>query len=721
MPDKRRRLGARDPRSRAGGLRNEGNENTFGLATHIADKNNPHEVLHSQLIDVGHDDINPHGNNRWQGEWIQQQYVENDQVLDQGWLMIANKDTEDRAAPQPFGLPAWLLPTDPAWTPQSYLGTVYTGVEVIPPADSIFAITQVRAWLPDVTANAYYRVIVYDVNKDSFEFGQQFQGTILPSPGWLEVTAPGGLITDQDRFIVLLESYNSAATTDFNHPWVYTGTSQQGDPGLGNWNRDNQQTILRIDYEDDDGTDRQTELGTVVPGTLIRCEDEADSTVYWRYRVDDETDVGGYFQYGVTYLGAGPGGGPTALTRCQIYFQVPVPLSTDYVELPNEYVDTPNLSGYIAFDEITNTPYAPGAMLYDGASYYQKSNITTTGNKVTGVLTFKIDSFTGNDFYYLCRIASIGPDRERLVVVAWSSDYADADLAGRVSVWTRDSANNLICYLHSPVGYLDGQVHTLFYSFDGDAGTAVYRIDENDADDIANADRIAPTIGTLGTGATSQMGLGASNTGTKFVNGELGYFGYGEVYLTNYTDFIDPNGYPKELDETGWTEWGGQPLFWNDAGDMEANLGSAGNMTKNGTITPVAAINEDAYGIDLKYQEYVGSDDWDPQAYSGNGGASGGTSGRTEPFTAQYEVIGATFRSRFTLTERENWAKLNNRFVYGAMGIPPWDDVFTGQILMAYISARIVDIRDPTVFLGIHWLESIGVIGPGRADIILTP
>jgi hypothetical protein len=232
--------------------------------------------------------------------------------------------------------------------------------------------------------------------------------------------------------------------------------------------------------------------------------------------------------------------------------------------------------------------YTPDMMDYDGSTgYYRKTGITTSGNKVTGVLRFKIDSFTGGGFYYLCRIASNGPDRERLVIVAWSSDYADPDLAGRISVWTRNSSNALISFLHSPAGYLDGESHTLFYSFDGDAGTATYRIDQEDADDTGNADRIAPTVGTLGTGKKSQVGLGASNTGTKFVDGELGFFGHREAYLTNYIDFMDSLGNPKELDETTWTEWGAQPLFWNADGDMELNAGSAGNMTKHGTITPV--------------------------------------------------------------------------------------------------------------------------------------
>jgi hypothetical protein len=66
--------------------------------------------------------------------------------------------------------------------------------------------------------------------------------------------------------------------------------------------------------------------------------------------------------------------------------------------------------------------------------------------------------------------------------------------------------------------------------------------------------------------------------------------------LTNWSDFMDGQGNPKQLDEISWTEWGAQPLFWNANGDMEANAGSAGNMSKNGTITPV--IYPEIYSTD---------------------------------------------------------------------------------------------------------------------------
>ena len=49
-------------------------------------------------------------------------------------------------------------------------------------------------------------------------------------------------------------------------------------------------------------------------------------------------------------------------------------------------------------------------------------------------------------------------------------------------------------------------------------------------------------------------------------------------------DFYTVESDVKQLDETTWAEWGTQPLFWNAHGFMEDNKGSAGDMTKNGTI-----------------------------------------------------------------------------------------------------------------------------------------
>ena len=46
----------------------------------------------------------------WKGEWVQQEYLAYDTVRDGSWLMIANKTTTDRPAPQASGDPVYIYP-----------------------------------------------------------------------------------------------------------------------------------------------------------------------------------------------------------------------------------------------------------------------------------------------------------------------------------------------------------------------------------------------------------------------------------------------------------------------------------------------------------------------------------------------------------------------------------------------------------------------------------
>ena len=298
---------------------------------------------------------NPHNKNFWKGDWTAGTYQPYDQVLDQNWLMIANKITEDRAAPQPVGNPEWLLPTAPVWEPQNYTGIIYTGIEIKPPSGFLYAIETVRVWIPDNSINAHYRVIFYDTITGQITPGIPFLGDISPTPNqWIPVSISPTLVSDQDDFALILESYNSSATTDFNHPWLYTGASQTAvDPGTGNINRDNQQTVLRINNTDDDGADRTAQLQSVIPGTLIRVADEAVPTVFYDYTVLDPIDNGTWHNYSVV-LTDSAGGGPLPATRCTVSFQVPVVAPTDYVRVVDQWLGDDPINGFIALDDINN-------------------------------------------------------------------------------------------------------------------------------------------------------------------------------------------------------------------------------------------------------------------------------------------------------------------------------------------------------------------------------
>jgi hypothetical protein len=150
----------------------------------------------------------------------------------------------------------------------------------------------------------------------------------------------------------------------------------------------------------------------------------------------------------------------------------------------------------------------------------------------------------------------------------------------------KNSAGAVVCKYVSSTVLTDGADHVAFAAFDGDAGTAVLYVDGVDEDDTGNAERVAPSIQTLATSTGNSTAVAsASATAASFpFGGNIGYCGYRDAYLTNYTDFMDGSS-PKQLDESGWTEWGAQPASWNAEGTMTVNNGSDGNYTSNGTIT----------------------------------------------------------------------------------------------------------------------------------------
>ena len=287
----------------------------------------------------------------WRNKWIDGTYYIHDVVTDGSYLMTANKETTDRPAPQPTGAPAFIMPEGPLWNVLQYTGSVFSGMHIGVPAGQLIEVQAVRIWVQNISADAHYQLVIYDAIADRFIIGDSFDGDILQAPGWVTRDVDPFFITDADDFFVLTHNSNSAGTTDFNHPWVRgANTNQDVNPGAGNWTRDNQNQRLRISTTDDDATDRSTELGAVVPGTIIQLQDEADLNAYEQYEVIDVTDLGTWFLFDVLFLDVGTSGNPTIGLTQQVYFEVPIAAPTDYVTLTDHFLNSPNVGGYLAFD-----------------------------------------------------------------------------------------------------------------------------------------------------------------------------------------------------------------------------------------------------------------------------------------------------------------------------------------------------------------------------------
>lgn len=226
--------------------------------------------------------------------------------------------------------------------------------------------------------------------------------------------------------------------------------------------------------------------------------------------------------------------------------------------------------------------YDPGRMTYNGTDgYFIKTSLGVRTNSETHVARFNLASQTGGIGQYITR--SRGPTHNRMGLIVNDSDHATPALRNKLSLLVWDDAGVIIARLLASAD-MTGADHTVFASYDGATGDIIFVVDGVAEDDTGNSSRVPPVAGTMQTTTGGSLSVGATDTPTHFIDGEIGYVGMDDGYRTNASDFMDDST-PIELDESGWTEWGAQPLFWEKNGVLDANKGSAGNMTKNGTIT----------------------------------------------------------------------------------------------------------------------------------------
>jgi len=308
---------------------------------------------HILAVPAGLGDWEPELRLNWRNTWIQGTYYTHDTVRDGDYLMAANKETTDRPSPVAIGAPSFLLPDAPTWNVLQYTGSVFSGMHIDVPVGELFEVQAVRIWIQNISADAHYQVVIYDAVTGLFSIGDSFDGDILQAPGWLTVQFTPFFISSTDDFFIIVHNSNSAGTTDFNHPWVRTGDSNlDADPGAGNWNQDNNSTRLRMSTTDDDAVGRVAELGSVVPGTLIQLQDEANLSAYTQYEVIAITDNGTWFLFDVILVDTGTQGTATIGLRQQAYFEVPIAAATDYVTLTDHFLANPDIDGYLSFDSL---------------------------------------------------------------------------------------------------------------------------------------------------------------------------------------------------------------------------------------------------------------------------------------------------------------------------------------------------------------------------------
>lgn len=212
----------------------------------------------------------------WRGVWSLEipegqdtAYERNDQVRDGAWLMIANKDTDDRAAPQTQGDPFFV---------STLTGTLNFITETIAEPYYItgnrFTFSEggfvggLRWYAPETSGNFTYEVwLTYFAEGLAAGTTQVLASTIPTSTGWQDIVETSlivaGAVVD---VIMVVRSVDQPNT--FSSQWDVIN-SNTNDPAPGEAIFRNDAIEIRVHHVDDNGVNQQSDLEAVeVGGTL---------------------------------------------------------------------------------------------------------------------------------------------------------------------------------------------------------------------------------------------------------------------------------------------------------------------------------------------------------------------------------------------------------------------------------------------------------------------
>lgn len=311
---------------------------------------------------------------QWKDQWNPDtNYTINNMVNDDGWLMVSNKDTNDRPAPQPIG--SQITPVGSAsFSTESNVSVVLSG--------TVFTFTK-GGWItrylvyPTTTgANIEHNAYIIRTSPGGNPIIVEFRNLSVTAGQWNPLIVGRDLILPGEVILVFLETTNSSSNTQFTFPWVFRG-SDTIQPSVGDWNRSASSTILRINKTDSNLVDRSGDLSSIIPGTEIKLTETSDVTRFETYDVFSSTDTGSAFEFEVVLINQGSNR-PRNNRGCDVEVTISVPLSSNYSEelgfWSGNQPSFANVEGFLQFDNVNQTN--PGNA-YGGDIEFQQGALST--------------------------------------------------------------------------------------------------------------------------------------------------------------------------------------------------------------------------------------------------------------------------------------------------------------------------------------------------------
>lgn len=287
------------------------------------------------------------GGNKWKGNWVQQDYETFEQVNDNGWLMIANKPTSERPAPQYSGDPFYLFPAilDAANNP--------TAKQVIYGQRYTFGIGgYLTGYRVDTVVGNHYRVYSVKDPTGSPVFGLLSSFT-ANATGWNEIHITPMIILSGTSFEILVAVFEpDPAPTTFQGNWNYLTPKNVTAPTTGVINQsDDSRDLLKIYKTDSDAVDRSAELATLELGDII-------SALGQQWAIQAIADQGTYINFAVAPSTQASPDGVALFT-----FEVTLPVPITYNFNSDYWISDPEVQGFLGVD----TDYS--GVVYDNTQY----------------------------------------------------------------------------------------------------------------------------------------------------------------------------------------------------------------------------------------------------------------------------------------------------------------------------------------------------------------
>lgn len=207
-------------------------------------------------------------------------FSRNRMYRDGAWLGVAVEDTDDPLVPQFIGAPSWGM-AEPEF--QSFLDQGYV-LSSNRFSMSFGGLSQRARWyIPVISPALTYSLFVARIreNQRRIVFASALPSSVL-DPGWFEL--PVELLLRPEQVVeVGIIADNAADTPGVNESWRYGGINQTDVPETGQFNRNQQQNVVRIHTLADNGTNQQAALLNISIGDQLIM---SDGNTTWRYRVN---------------------------------------------------------------------------------------------------------------------------------------------------------------------------------------------------------------------------------------------------------------------------------------------------------------------------------------------------------------------------------------------------------------------------------------------------